>query len=86
MFTRISVIDARTTAESNEKYSGFVKRVPNSCEFMYMTTAWLLVRTKITIAIRAAIPTLTYLPASRGGGLDWVDELYKIKLPSFVSN
>jgi hypothetical protein len=39
IFTRISVIDARTTAEINEKYSGFVNRVPNSCEFMYNTTA-----------------------------------------------
>jgi len=39
IFTRISVIDARTTAETNEKYNGFVKRVPNSCEFMYNTTA-----------------------------------------------
>ena len=86
MFTRISVIEARTIAETSEKYNGFVNKVPNSCEFMYNTTAWLLVRTKITIAIRAATPILTYLPASRGGGLDLVDELYKIKLPSFVSN
>jgi len=35
-----------------------------------MITAWLLAKTKITMAITAAIPILMYLLASRGGGLD----------------
>ena len=86
MFTLISAIDDKTSADTSEKYRGFVKSVPYSWKFIYKITAWLLPSTKITIAIMAAIPTLMYLLASRGGGLDCVDELYKITLPSYESN
>lgn len=53
---------------------------------MNKTTAWLPTTTKITMPMSAASPRRTYLPASGDCGLSSVDELYKITLPSFVSN